>query len=86
MNTGPGALGAKIDNGPDAEDKFYVGGDIRTNENIVLLSHHVLWAREHNLVCDEIGKLFPSWDDERIYQTARAISIAVFQSIVYSKW
>lgn len=59
---------------------------IRANEQPTLLCMHTLWAREHNQVCDELGELFPEWEDEQLYQTARAIVISEYQSIVYSEW
>ena len=83
---GPGALGAKIDNAPDAEDKFFAVGDIRGNEQTLLLAMHIVWIREHNLVCEELTALFPNWSDEEVYQTARAICIAEYQSILYDEW
>lgn len=82
---GNDALGAKVSNAPDGEEKFYVAGDIRANEQITLLSMHVVWAREHNRVCDELKELFPDYDDQLLFSTARAIVISTWQSIVYSK-
>lgn len=37
-------------------------------------------------VADEIRSALPSYNDEQIYQTARAICIAEYQSIVYNEW
>jgi len=84
--SGPGALRAKVDNAPDAGDNLFAVGDIRGNEQTLLLAMHIIWLREHNLVCDELAAVFPKWDDERLYQTARAIVIAEYQSIVYEEW
>lgn len=83
---GPGALRAKVDNAPDAEDKFFAVGDLRGNEQPLLLALHIVWIREHNIVCDELAALFPKWTDDRLYQTARAIVIAEYQSILYDEW
>ncbi|XP_047475523.1 prostaglandin G/H synthase 2-like [Penaeus chinensis] len=38
-----------------------------------LFAYATIWVREHNRVCDELVKVHPDWDDERIYQTARLI-------------
>lgn len=83
---GFGALRAKLDNAPDADDKFFAFGDVRGNEQTLLLAMHIVWIREHNHVCDELAIAFPSWSDERLYQTARQICIAEYQSIVYDEW
>lgn len=84
--TGPDALGAKLNNAPDSDDKFFVAGDIRANEQITLLSMHTLWAREHNLVATELKPLFPDFGDKQLFETARAIVISCWQSIVYTEY
>ncbi|GMH36259.1 hypothetical protein BSKO_04127 [Bryopsis sp. KO-2023] len=84
--SGSGALRAKLENAPDAEDRFYAVGDIRGNEQSVLLSLHILFLREHNLICDELKVEFPEWEDVMLYQVARAINIAAYQSIAYVEW
>lgn len=84
--SGEGALGAKLSNAPSAGDEFMAAGDIRANEQPLLLAYHIFWVREHNLVCDELAELFPDWDDEQLYQTARTIVISEYQSIVYTEW
>lgn len=95
LKTGPGnllpkntvaALGVKVKNDQDEDENLFVGGDVRANEQTLLLCMHTLWVREHNKVCDELVQLFPAWDDERLYQNARAIVIAEYQSILYSEW
>ncbi len=55
-------------------EKFYVGGDIRINEQPGLTCYHTLWVREHNRKCDELKIENPSWSDEDFYQRARKIT------------
>jgi len=83
---GENALGAKLDNAPNATDRFYAAGDIRANEQPLLLSLHTIWAREHNLVCDELKVAFPDMGDEELYLTARSICISEYQSILWGEW
>eukprot|EP00210_Caulerpa_lentillifera_P004827 g4608.t1 len=83
---GDGSLGAVVDNAPNTDPRFFVVGDVRGNEQPLLLALHICFLREHNLVADELADLFPNLDDEALYQTARAIVIAEYQSIVYNEW
>ena len=66
--------------------KLFVAGDIRANENALLLSFHTLFVREHNRLCDALIIKHPDWDDERLYQHARRMVIGLLQSIVYDEW
>ena len=47
---------------------------------------HTLFAREHNLLCDELRSHYPAWDDERTYQTARLIVSALIAKIHTVEW
>lgn len=67
-------------------DKHFVAGDVRANENPLLLSFHTLFVREHNRLCDELAIKHPDWDDEMLYQYARKLVGGLIQSIVYDEW
>jgi hypothetical protein len=47
---------------------------------------HLLWARQHNLVADQLAELNPSWEDERVFQEARRIIVAQLQHITYAEF
>lgn len=49
-------------------------------------SLHTLFAREHNLLCDELRAHYHDWDDERVYQTARLIVSALIAKIHTVEW
>jgi hypothetical protein len=49
-------------------------------------SLHTLFAREHNLLCDELRAHYPNLSDERIYQTARLIVSALIAKIHTVEW
>ncbi len=91
-NTTDGEFNSNIDSSTPfmesdgSSSKFYVAGDVRANENPLLLSMHTLFVREHNLVCDEILETSPALSDEEVYQFARKIVAGKLQSIVYNEW
>ena len=66
--------------------KLFVAGDVRANENLLLLSFHTLFVREHNRLCEIYQQKHPDWDDERIFQKARRMVSGLLQSIVYDEW
>lgn len=51
-----------------------------------LSAMHTLFAREHNLLCDELRRQYGNWDDERVYQTARLIVSALIAKIHTVEW
>lgn len=73
-------------NEPSASSEFFFAGDHRSNETPVLTIIHVLFLREHNRLARDLKAIYPSWNDERLYQTARRINIAQFQKILYEEY
>jgi len=67
-------------------DRFFVGGDIRINEQPGLTAFHTLWVREHNRLCDDLLIEHPTWNDEELYQRARKIVGALIQVITYEEF
>ena len=66
--------------------ELFATGDIRGNENVELTALQTLFLRNHNLIASELGKEHPTWNDEQLYQEARKINIAEYQSIIYNEW
>ena len=92
-NTNTGELDGEVDeHAPEMDDavglaeKLFVAGDVRANENPLLLSFHLLFVREHNRLCDELALANPDWNDEQLYQHARRIVSGLIQSITYNEW
>jgi peroxidase len=40
-----------------------------------------LFTRNHNLLASELSKVNPKWNDEKVFQEARRLNIAILQSI-----
>ena len=68
------------------ENELRMAGDVRANEQPGLTALHTLFVREHNRLATEIAATNPTWTDEQIYQRARKIVGAIFQSITYNEW
>ena len=49
-------------------------------------SLHTLFAREHNVLCDELRSHYPTWSDEKVFQTARLIVAALIAKIHTVEW
>jgi len=69
-----------------ADGKWFVAGDVRANENPLLTTLHTLFMREHNRLCDQLAETNPRWEDERLYNEARRIVIALEENITFNEW
>ncbi len=85
----PGLGSVANDGGPLGASTLFVAGDIRANEQTGLTAIHTLFIREHNRLANELSSTYAgdaSWNDERIYQTARRIVGAEVQAITYNEF
>jgi Animal haem peroxidase len=47
---------------------------------------HTLFAKEHNAICDYLKGHYPTWDDERLFLTARLVNSALMAKIHTVEW
>jgi len=47
---------------------------------------HTLFVREHNAICDHLKGAYPTWDDERLFLTARLVNSALMAKIHTVEW
>lgn len=62
----------------------FLSGDGRVNNNILLVSIHTLFLREHNRIARSLVAGGLAWNDERIFQTARKI-VSLTYKLFYLK-
>ena len=67
---------------PERKAKLFAMGVERANVQIGYVMLNVICLREHNRICDMLAGAYPSWDDERLFQTARNILIVTIMKIV----
>lgn len=73
-------------NGPASTNQFFLAGDHRCNENPTLTALHTIFVREHNLLAKELKKIFPSFNDEKLFQYAKIVNTAQFQKISFEEF
>jgi len=64
----------------------FVAGDERAEENSLLTVVHTIFVRYHNLLARQYKEIFPSANDETIYQEVRRIVNAVYVNIYLSEF
>jgi prostaglandin-endoperoxide synthase 2 len=61
---------------------FFAFGMIHMNNHPGTIAVTTLLLREHNRICKRLSLRFPTWDDERLFQTARNIVTASCLKII----
>lgn len=69
-----------------SDDKLFLAGDVRGNENVELIALQTLFVREHNRLAGKIAARSRRLSDEQIYQRARREVIGELQAITYNEF
>lgn len=65
---------------------FKMVGDKRANQSPMLSILHIVFFRLHNKLVRSLHKLNRHWSNERLFQEARRINIAIYQRIVFKEF
>lgn len=65
---------------------YFLGGDVRANENSEEASINTLLVRNHNRLAGQLAAMHPDWTDEQLYQEARKLNVATIQEITYDEF
>jgi peroxidase len=80
------SVGGMADAGSLPESEMFVTGDTRGNENIELTVLQALFLDNHNRIASELHQENPTWTDEQLFQEARKLNIAQYQSTIYNEY
>lgn len=58
----------------------------RGNSSVGYVALSLVFLREHNRICDELYRLYPRWEDERLFQTARMINICLLLKLTVEEY
>jgi prostaglandin-endoperoxide synthase 2 len=67
---------------PDRKEKLYATGLERGNSSIGYVAISTIFMREHNRICGVLARENRTWNDERLFQTARNINIVLLMKLV----
>ncbi|CAG9807531.1 unnamed protein product [Chironomus riparius] len=68
------------------ENGTFYSGDDRATQTQFLTVVHSLFIRNHNNLSDKLAGMNPDWNDEKLFQEARKLNIAIYQKIIYEEW
>lgn len=71
---------------PEQQKRFFAAGSDTANLQLGFVLMLVLWLREHNRVARALAEENPSWDDDRLFETARNITIVLLIKIVVNEY
>ncbi|MEO6627475.1 MAG: peroxidase family protein [Aquihabitans sp.] len=66
--------------------KFFAIGTDTGNLQLGFVVMNVLFLREHNRIARDLGRQNPTWDDDRLFETARNIMIVLLIKIVVDEY
>jgi prostaglandin-endoperoxide synthase 2 len=70
----------------ERKKRLYVTGLERGNSTLVYVAISTIFIREHNRICDKLAQAYPSWDDHRLFQTARNVNIVMLLCLVINEY
>lgn len=79
-------LSSEEDTAAEKKAKLFAMGVERANVQIGYVALNVLCLREHNRLCEVLAKAYPTWDDERLFQTARNIVMVEIMKVVIEEY
>lgn len=64
----------------------YRAGDFRVPQTPWLSLLHSIWYRLHNMIAKLLAKSHSDWNDERLFNETRRITIGIYEHLLYEEW
>lgn len=64
----------------------YRAGDFRAKQTPWLALLHSIWYRLHNYIANLLAKTHTDWNDEKLFNETRRITIAIYEHLLYEEW
>jgi peroxidase len=58
---------------PGQKNNLFAAGDLRANQDYLLMVYQTIFAREHNRLCGVLHGQNPDWTQEQLFQTGRIV-------------
>src|SRR5262249_31945634 len=68
------------------DSQLFLARDVRATETTELTALRTLFMRDHTRTAGLLAKSHPDGNDEQIFQEARKLNIAQYQTITYEGW
>jgi prostaglandin-endoperoxide synthase 2 len=70
----------------DRKRRLYATGLEQGNSTLIYVAISTIFIREHNRICDKLSATYSSWDDARLFETARNINITMLLYLVINEY
>ncbi|XP_017000798.2 chorion peroxidase isoform X2 [Drosophila takahashii] len=64
----------------------FAAGDSRVNSNPFSILIYTIFMRNHNKLAVELHERNRRWGDEKLFQAAKAINVAIYRRVVIEEW
>ena len=71
---------------PQRRQTLFACGGERANTTPQTAMFNVLFLREHNRLAGELARAYPTWDDERVFQTARNVNTVLLLKVIVEEY
>ena len=71
---------------PKRRDFLYASGLDRGSSTIAYSAFNTIFLREHNRIAGQLAGAYKDWDDDRIFETARLVSIRQILNVVVNDY